>query len=597
MSSDVLARLAAAKENTYQKQAETATEVAAETFGTTFEVTESEIQSNPVYQIITDENLTDQERLERLQELKSYNEELTAEQNELNREASNQFLLYVENQLMASTQKGIAFTNDNAFALYDDTVRELFDNVKVFKGYIEPFVQALRVLQKARDSGVPANELIDAVSKMQSDLADLEAEKSIKVGNLDDFKTDLADLSEKAEHAAFKLDSITRAIEKATADKAKAESSWNVLSRGKAIKAAQDQIDQAQSRSSILQNTSQVLSDNVQNTQDSIAKLEDSIRSLDEQIQEATAKIDGNEDSQAIATLIEITGEDFKDKREEVVSAAQSITEKAIEGIEKSIGRFQSGSNETGTQLNTVVNLNGMVSLISAADSKVRVADANFISEQKEIVDRIEKEKAEDAIYDPDYEQAKKHLERAHTHVADVIASSERAMDLNGKLTRQTGTFKGLRDAYDQKKYDATRLRTSAAVEIPSQLAVTVKSVEMATATESNNMVNDAFADLSRTTQESVSSIFETVSAGAGQNNKQLRDTLEQTMSTIEMMNAVEKDLREKAREGAEARKDLKLTQDALRTITEVVATVATDADNNVITGNPSASAPVTPGM
>jgi vacuolar-type H+-ATPase subunit I/STV1 len=111
----------------------------------------------------------------------------------------------------------------------------------------------------------------------------------------------------------------------------------------------------------------------------------------------------------------------------------------------------------------------------------------------------------------------------------------------------------------------------------------------MATATESNNMVNDAFADLSATTQKSVSSIFDTVSAGAGQNNEQLRRTLESTIETIEMMNSVEADLKAKATEGYEVRKDLEAAQAALQDVTGTVASAAVDAEHEAMADQPKA--------
>jgi hypothetical protein len=427
---------------------------------------------------------------------------------------------------------------------------------------------------------------------MQDDIASMQGEKSEKESELARLQADLSRYNEEASNTAKKLEGLQSKIETAKAAKAEAEKSWNVFKKGSLVEAAQNNINGFEKQVSVLSNTAQVTTDNLDRQNASIATLQSDVASLDSKIEEKEGEFAANEDAQAIATLIEITGADFKNKREEVVTAAQTITEKAIEGIEKSISRFDSGKEETGTQLNTVTNLNGMVGLLSSADKKVRVSDANFISTQQEIVDRIKQEaeeSGEDPRHNPDYQTAKEHLDAANEHVSDVVASSARASDLEGKLTRQTGTFKGLRDAYGQKGQDATKLRTSAAVEIPAQLAVTVKSVEMATATESNNMVNDAFADLSATTQKSVSSIFDTVSAGAGQNNEQLRRTLESTIETIEMMNSVEADLKAKATEGYEVRKDLEAAQAALQDVTGTVASAAVDAEHEAMADQPKA--------
>ncbi len=595
--SDIMARLNAGKAVQEEKKTTTAKKAEAVVATKDFAITEAEIKSNPAYAIITDEKLTDQKKLEALHELKTYKAELTKEQNQANREASNQVLLYIENQLMASSQKGIEFTNDNAFALYDETVQELFGNIKVFKGYIEPFVKALEVLQKARDANIPANELIDAVSKMQEDIATQKADKEAKDGELSQLEAGLARFNGEATQTATKLEDLAAKIETATTAKTEAEKSWNVFQRGKAIEAATNDISRYEQQVSVLSETAKVASNNLDRQNTQITALKATIETLSADIATAEEEFASNEDFPAIATLIEITGKDFKDKREEVVTAAQTITEKAIKGIENSIGRFESGVDETGLQLNTITNLNGMVGLLTTADKKVRVTDANFISLQRETIDRITKEceaNGENPLYNPDYEIAKNHLDAANQHVSDVISSSERASDLEGKLIRQSGTFRSLGDAYKQKAQDATKLRTSAAVEIPSQLAVTVKSVEMATATESNNMVNEAFTDLGRTTRKSVTSIMDTVMAGAGQNNEKLREAVRSTLETIELFDNVEADLKAKAKEAFEVRQDLDRTQKALRDVTGAVASAVVDAEHAEMK-KPAAPKPATP--
>lgn len=569
---------AAAAEKKTSKKTSKRLKTVSEEATKSFEIAEADIQSNVAYAVITDPKLSDQKKLEKLEELKVYNKELPKEANEAKTQAVNEALLYIENQLMASSQKGIEFTNDNAFALYDDTIKELFGNIHKFKGYIEPFVKALQVLQEARDKGLSASDLIQGVEEIQNQIDSMKSDKESKESELSDAQTELNTLNQKAEEMTRDLKDLAAKVEAAKTEKANAEKSWKVWSKGNAVANAKADVELYTSQINTLEKNSKSNAETLETQNTKIEVLTVEIAKLDTEIANAQETFDADEDSVAIATLIEITGDDFKDKREEVVTAAQTITEKAITGIETSISRFDSGKEETGQQLNTVTNLNGMVSLLTAADKKAEVANRKFISEQKEIVDRIFAEKGEDAVRDPDYQVAKEHLDNATEYVEGVDSTSVRSVDLSGKLTKQSGTFRGLRNAYDQKKQDATRLRTSAAVEIPAQLAVTVKSVEMATATESNNMVNDAFADLSKTTQESVSSIFDTVSAGAGQNNEQLRATLESTMNTIEMMNAVEADLKQKAAENYEVRQDLNVAQSALKDVTDAVASASTDA-------------------
>jgi hypothetical protein len=588
MSDDVFARLKAgkqAKEAAVSEVAKTKKVVAAQPVQKqeTVVISEAQIKANPAYSILTDEKLTDEAKVEKLISLKRYNEKLSEAENEKNRNAVSEFLWYVENQLMTASKKGMEFTNDNAFGLYDDTMRELHGNVHKFKAFIQPFLRALKVLHDAREAGVSANELIEAVSKMKADIGQMVVDKDNKLSEIDSLKSEIATINANSARVATRLETLNFQVEEYRAQKALAEKSWNVFGKGKQIADAQFEIDRCQKQIDAALADAKNLNDRLDSTTARIRDAEAAVVEFDAKIKEAQASFDSNEDTQAIATLIEITGDDFKNKRQEVVTAAQTIVESSVMKIEDSIGRFASGKSETRNQLNVIHNLSGMVELLSTVDKKVRVEDGDFLMQQKSIVERIKQEKGKDAIYDPDYEIAVKHFNAVNEHISESNATASRTSNLEGKLINQSGAFKSLRDAYSQKELDATSMRTSAAVDIPAQLAITVKSVEMATATESNNMVNDAFSDLSRLTQASVAEVFDLVSDATGHNNEQLRKTMESTMNTINLMNEVEADLRKKTQEGYEVRQSLDMAQQALKDITSTVASAVVDEENKAM--------------
>lgn len=588
MSNDVFARLKAGKAQAAE-QAEVAkvtkkvTAAAPAQKQETFTISEAQIKANPTYAILTDEKLTDEAKYEKLVQLKVYNKALSEAENEKNRKSVNEFLWYLENQLKSASQKGMEFTNDEAFSLYDAAVRELFDNIKIFKGYIQPFLKALEVLTKARDAGISANELIDAVEKMRGDISKMQNDKNVKADELASLKSDITMINVDSARIAQRLESLNGNVEHFRNVKAEAEKSWNFFGKGKQIADAQFEIDRYQKQIDAALADAKNLNDRLNSTSVLVGQAEQALVDFDAKIEAATAEFAANEDSQAISTLIEITGEDFKNKRGEVVTAAQTIVERSVSKIESSIGRFASGKDEARSQLNVITNLGDMVGLLSTVDKKVRVMDGSFIQEQKEIIDRIKEAKGKDAIYDPDYEIAMKHFNAANDHISEVTSTASRTATLEGKLISQSGAFKSLRDSYSQKELDANNLRTSAAVDIPAQLAIVVKSVEMATATESNNMVNDAFADLSRTTQQSVTSVFDILSHSTGHNNEQLRKTMESTLQTISMMNDVEADLRKKTQEGYEVRQSLDQAQKALKDVTSTVASAVVDEENKAM--------------
>jgi hypothetical protein len=588
MTNDVFKRLAAGREAAEAAKQETvkvkmATASKPAKAEQTFVISEAQIKSNPTYAILIDEKITDEAKFEKLRALKVYNPALSEAENEKNRQSVNEFLWYLENQLKAASQKGMEFTNDEAFSLYDAAVRELFSNIKTFKGYIQPFIKALEVLTKARDAGISANELIEAVSKMRDDINAMNADKGVKVGEIANLNTEIKKIEDEAKYTARRIETINGNVEHWRDEKIKAEKSWNVFSKGKAVAEAQEQVDRYQSQMDAALRDAKGLEDRLQTAKAKISTLEGEITVIDGKVVAAQAEFDANEDTQAISTLIEITGEDFKNKREEVVTAAQTIVERSVQKIESSIGRFKSGKEEARGQLHVVTNLGDMVGLLSTVDKTVRVIDGDFIQQQKEIIERIKAAKGADAIYDPEYEIAMKHFNAANEHISEVNSTASRTSTLEGKLINQSGAFKSLRDSYSQKELDANNLRTSAAVDIPAQLAIVVKSVEMATATESNNMVNDAFADLSRTTQESVASVFDILSSSTGHNNEQLRKTMQNTLETISLMNEVEADLRKKTQENYEVRQSLNTAQQALKDITGSVASAVVDEENKAM--------------
>jgi hypothetical protein len=585
---DVFARLKAGKQEKAAAAAEvtkTKKVVAAQPVQKqeTIAISEAQIKANPAYAILTDEKLSDEAKFQKLVSLKSYNEKLSEAENEKNREAISEFLWYTENQLMTASKKGMEFTNDNAFGLYDETMRELHGNVHKFKAFIQPFLRALKVLHDAREAGVSANELIEAVSKMKGDIGQMVVDKDGKLAEVASLKGDITTINADSARVAARLETLNANVEHYRDAKVVAEKSWNFLGKGKQIADAQFEIDRYQKQIEAALADAKNLNDRLTSTTALVGNAEAAIVEFDAKIKEAQASFDSNEDTQAIATLIEITGEDFKNKRHEVVKAAQTIVESSVMKIETSIGRFASGKTETRNQLNVIHNLSGMVELLSTVDKKVRVTDGDFLMRQKSTVDRIKEEKGKDAVYDPDYEIALKHFNAVNEHISEANATASRTSNLEGKLINQSGAFKSLRDAYSQKELDATSMRTSAAVDIPAQLAITVKSVEMATATESNNMVNDAFSDLSRLTQASVAEVFDLVSDATGHNNEQLRKTMESTMNTINLMSEVEADLRKKTQEGYEVRQTLDMAQQALKDITSTVASAVVDEENRAM--------------
>lgn len=595
---DLQSKAAAGTATAADTKKKTATQTAGATETTTeaFAISEAQIKSNPAYQIITDTKKTEQQRVQALIALRVYNKELTVEQNQTNLAAFNQFLLYSENKILEITQRSIEFTNDKAFSLFDETIQKLQANLGIFKGNIEPLVAAFGVMQKARDKGIPPHKLLAEVQGIVDDKKRLAGERAQKEEQLKALMADRGTFEAEALAQTTSLTDLQTKIETATNEKAAAEGAKQAedgkffLTRNKtALADAIDTISSATNNIGTYQRSITTLSEAAKVTADKLTRknaeveaLQGEIKAIETRVTEIDATLTADDDTVALAKLLEITGKEFKAKREELTNSVKVLVSESVGDFEVSMKRFQDGEKEVSVMKDTVTNVGSMIQMVAKADAKVRVADADFITSQEAIVQKIRAEKGDEAVYDPEFEKAKEQLDRANDHTKEGLSIAGRTGEFSEKLTRHEGTYTGLKDAFRQKFSDAQRLRTNAAVDVSAKLLTTTKTLEMAIAGEKIAAVDDVLAELSSSSSKATKDIFQMVSHAKGEENERLAAALKQAIETAGAIDAATADLREKAREGIATREAMSQVRAEMETLNEGLGSVTANVEREM---------------
>jgi hypothetical protein len=574
----------------------TKTETQAEEQTASIEITEAQIKQNPFHQIWTNTQESEETRVKKLIELKAYNKEKTKEENAVNLKAYNEFLLHVENELLTTTKKAKEFTNDDAFSFFDNAVQTLKHDIESFKGQIVPLTKALGVLQKAASDGVKAGEILDGVKSMQDARAKVRSDLEAKQAELQKAKENRTPIESEATAQADHLIKLEEDIQKSKGAKAAAEgireaenAKWLIQRNRQALRDAEATIQDeeqkrvsAESSKSILELAAQATIQKLERSNDIVTKCDAEIHALEAKAAELDQELTADEDTAAVAQLLEIAGANYKDNRKGLSATVDRMLDNSISSFDKSMSRFRSGREEVTGIRNTVVNIDDMLALCGKADAKVRVMDADYISGQEAIVKRIKEQKGPDAVYDPEYVTAKEQLDQASAHSKEGLILASRTGELDSKLTLQQGSYTGLIDALRQKEMDAQRLRTNAAVETSSKLLLTTKSVEMMMAGESASQVDGMLDDLSATTDETIKNLWNSLARGEGADNARQQEAVKRAMETAAAISGITEERKQKAKEGIATQEALRQINEGLGSLNEGLDTVRTAAEREV---------------
>lgn len=588
---DQMKAAAAAEENT-------ATEVATEQLTETvsFEVTEATIKSNPAYKIISDPKKSLAQRVEELTALKAYNAELSPEENAANIEALEEFLLYSENTILELADRQAAFTNDDAFSLYDQNIQRLQDGLETFKSTIQPLADAFGVMQRAKAAGIAPHRLLQEVQDKKDVVSDLET----RIADANDAvvakEAGMQHIVDESSAAMAKLNSyeqrITDAQEKKDAANTviKTESEKGFFSKDrKAIRHAESQIETAddtitRATASIesLKGPAQIAAQNLATHNEELDGLRNEAITAEVELEAAKSELTGDPDTEALAKLLEITGEEFTDQREALTENVRTLLKDTVADFERSMGRFASGHEEVMTLRNTVENVEGLNEVIVKASKEAKVLDSEYVLGQRGIIDRIKEEKGDDAVYDPDFEVARREYTHANKHAEGGRDIEGKALGLADKLARQKASYTGLADAFDQKRNDSQRLRTHAAVEVSSKLLTCIKGLELAIASERTTAADDILSELGGSAMETTTQIFDMVASNAGEENDRLAQALKQSLETAEAITGITESLREETRKADLQKRALEEMTENVSDLTEGLSNVRGDVSREL---------------
>lgn len=551
-----------------------------------FEIGDADIKRNAVYQIATDETKLQKDRVEQITALRQYNPDLTPEENAQNAQAFDEFILYCENKILELAQRQAAFTNDDAFSLYDQNIARLQDGLTDFKSAIGPLVDAFRVMELARNNGIPPHTLLKEVQDLRDRKSDLAAQRSAKEDEIERVRKQLQPLQAEAARVFAGLEGHNAAIEAAKRDKATAQAALDaekakfVWRRNrKAIAGYEGQISSANGAieshtASIeaLSTTATVMAKDQEGHEAQLAARQAELATIMGEVKAADNALTDDPNTLAIAKLLEITGEEFKEARESLTNGVTELITNSVKDFERSMARFDSGHGEVTTMRHTVMNVKDLNDLISVAARDAEKADSAYIMEQKAIADRIRGEKGEDAVLDPDYERATRHYRHANMHSESGRGLARKTGEFAERLARQNASYLGLAEAFEQKGRDAQRLRTHAAVEVSSRLLTTIKGLELAIASERTNVADSILADLGGSAMETTKQIFDMVAQGASAQNERLASALKQAIDVNQAITDITTSLADEARTS-------ELQQRALDEITKDINAATADLE------------------
>ncbi len=551
-----------------------------------FEISDADIKRNAVYQIATDDAKTQKERVEQIAALRQYDPELTPDENAKNAQAFDEFILYSENKILELAQRQAAFTNDDAFSLYDQNIARLQDGLANFKAAIGPLVDAFRVMELARQNGIPPHTLLKEVQDLRDKQGKVEAQRKAKEEEIERKRRELQPIQAEAARIYANLEAYNGNIEEAKKDKAaeqatldaeKAKFIWNrnrhVIGECERRIANADIVIESNTVSiEALGKTAAVIAGKHEAHEAELAALESELAALAGELQSANNALTGDPNTLALAKLLEITGEEFKDRREALTNGVTALITNSVKDFERSMARFESGLSEVTTMRHTVVNVKDLNDLIVVAAREAEQADSAYIMEQKAVADRIRQEKGEDAILDPEYERANKHYRHANIHSESGRGIAQKTREFAERLARQNASYLGLAEAFEQKGRDAQRLRTHAAVEVSSRLLTTIKGLELAIASERTSVADSILADLGGSAMETTRQIFDMVAQGASAQNDRIAQALKQAMDVNQAITEITSSLADEARTS-------ELQQRALDEITKDISAATEDLE------------------
>lgn len=490
---------------------------------------EVQIQDNPLYQILH-EDADDSEIIQKVAEALARDPELSREDN---LQKIKDFALvnkHFQDQMISLAQRLAEFSNDEALSLYDDTVTKLQERLVNFGNDIGPLVRALQVIKEAEEQGKDPQDIINEVLDLRARGKELgesiaAGEESIAQG-----KAGVENLAEKARDYQGKIESENEQIQGYNDQIAEIKSGVfkGFFSKGK-IADIEESKEWKESNVERYTTTLETTAKQLAQKEQEQAELESSHALEVAEYEKLQGQLTDDADIRAISTLIEITGTEYKGRRDDLVGNAKSFIDEAIQEFNSCIKRFEDLEVEIDDFSDVSTNLVQKYFLvISGAEKAYKETDAQLLADQERAKELEATESELDLDIDsPELAKLKVELQDTKDFLNTYLPTRDSAVRFRSILAERQGEFTGLKGLVQSKRHDAEELRTNGAVAVASQLVMTLKSLEAAVAGQKTDTMRSMLQTFSATARSATENVLDSLVKDQDKKNSRLVDALQ----------------------------------------------------------------------
>jgi hypothetical protein len=486
---------------------------------------EGDIRGNPIYILLNSaDTMEHAEIVDQLGKVLARDPSLSKEENQARLRQFEELNRYYQDQMIGLAQKLTDFSHDEALSLYDDTVEGIKKRLISFKTDIEPLVKALQVIRTAEESGQDPHKMIEAVQELHKKRAELEEElrqlaekKELNDGDIssltsraDQMRETIETLGRKKEDAALRITNNDTAIAE---KKKKLFGSFRFKDEISELEGStydlRDRIADYErdmsDNTAYLSSTSETLKKKEQIRDDMAARH----TAATAEIESVRASLQGDENTQALSRLLEITGSEYKGKRDDLVGNAQKFIEDAIGQFNSSIGRFVGLEGEIANFSRTAKNVVEMQFLLIAGGEKAyQIMDEHLKMTETEEARLAEEEKGLD-FHSSAREKAIVEVRDGKEYMNAFLPTRDSVVGFRKILAEREAEFTALSGLVQGKRLDAEELRTNGAVAVASQLVMTLKSLEAAVAGQKTDMLRSMLHEFTNSARQATTQVLD----------------------------------------------------------------------------------------
>jgi hypothetical protein len=486
---------------------------------------EGDIRGNPIYTLLNSaDTMEHAEIVDQLGKLLARDPSLSKDENLARLRQFEELNRYYQDQMIGLAQKLTDFSHDEALSLYDDTVEGIKKRLISFKTDIEPLVKALQVIRAAEESGQDPHKMIEAVQEIHKKRSELEEELRLLAEKKELNDGDISSLTARADRMREDVETLGRKKEDASLritnnDTAIAEKKKKFFG-GFRFK---DEISELEGSTYDLRERiadyERDISDNtayLSSTSETLKKKEQMREEMATRHVAASAELEGvrsslqgDENTQALSRLLEITGSEYKGKRDDLVGNAQKFIEDAISQFNSSIGRFVGLEGEIANFSRSAKNIVGLQFLLIAGGEKAyQNMDEYLKATEAEEARLAEEEKGLD-FHSSSREKAIVEVRDGKEYMNAFLPTRDSVVGFRKILAEREAEFTALSGLVQGKRLDAEELRTNGAVAVASQLVMTLKSLEAAVAGQKTDMLRSMLAEFTTSARQATTQVLD----------------------------------------------------------------------------------------